>query len=86
MIKEIFMCECHSEGVVVSYFDEEKEIYLALFNYAHSVKTKTFWERLRWCWNVLKTGEPWADEVILDHITAEALGNRLLEIVKNEKS
>lgn len=25
----------------------------------------SFKERLRWCWNILKTGNPWADEVLL---------------------
>ena len=84
--KEIFMCECGTEGIIISDLlkgDKDfQEIDVALFGYLYNVRALDFWGKLRWCWNVLMTGEPWTDQVILDYNTARKLGKRLLELTE----
>jgi len=81
---EVFMCNCHGEGINVEKFDNN-EIYLSLFyrcyNYPISIK-----ERIRYCWNILKTGKPFNDQMILDNQTAEQLGRILINLGENNES
>lgn len=56
-------CTCGGEVVVIDRFDEDPLVYLAVFKH-HPVLT---WRaRLRWVWNLIVTGEPYADDVVLD--------------------
>ena len=83
-IREMFLCDCGMHGLVITDLKEAgcHEIYLALWQSKYLPEPKGFWERLRWCWQVLKTGQPWADEICLQPKDARKLGERLLELTK----
>ena len=82
--KRFIECDCHSEGIMIGYFDEGKfshEIYLAFFRnywkYGYSLK-----ERLRHCWQILTKGEPFLDEVVLNRQSLSDLRVALDECAK----
>jgi hypothetical protein len=41
-------------------------------------------EKLRYCWNVIKTGRPFEDEILLRQETAKELANHLLEFANKK--
>ena len=61
-------CDCSCELLEVQRYDYDDELAKG-FNF-------TFWkrgrinrpmdwkERFRWCWRILRTGDPWADSII----------------------
>lgn len=79
-------CECHTEGIMVSYDDTDPfpNIYLAMFSYGKFGNSLGFREKLRYCWKVLKTGRPFEDEVMLRQDTARELANALLEFANKK--
>jgi hypothetical protein len=86
-VREIFLCDCREHGLVITDIKEIDchEIYLALFQYKNLCSPQGFWERIRWCLQVLKTGQPWTDEICLEVKDAKKLGERLLELTKDDK-
>jgi len=43
-------------------------------------------ERIRWCWNIIKTGNPWSDMVIINDDKAKELANFITTQIKQKKS
>jgi hypothetical protein len=43
-------------------------------------------EKIRWCWNILKTGSPWADDIIATNKDARGLANFILQTLPKEES
>jgi hypothetical protein len=81
--KIFLQCECSSEALEVMYEKEDAQFYVSLWrlgNYGHKMDLK---ERFRWCWEILKTGMPWADSVILNPNDIKQLADFLTE---NNKS
>jgi hypothetical protein len=82
--KKFISCECHTEGVMIGYFDEgrfSEEIYLGFF--------RNYWEcgfhwkqKLRYIWNVLTKNEPFLDQVVLNRQTLNDLRAALDECAK----
>ncbi len=72
---EYIMCDCGCELVVCSHEPpwegyEEGEamdfINIAFFERGKNSNRRVCWrERLRHIWHIIKTGTPWADEIIL---------------------
>lgn len=67
MDQEIFVkCSCSCSGIEIvrdTYFGKVFE-----FSFWTRYYERKIWglrERLRWCWRILRTGRPWADEVII---------------------
>lgn len=78
--KKFYECECHTEGIMVSMDDEfDKSICMAFFGHGYQGTKFTFFQKLRWCWRILKKGHPYEDEVMFDKDTALDLGKDLLE-------
>ena len=81
-----FECSCHSEGIAMSYEDEDDGIpcvYLAFFK--HGLRTScilTFREKLRHCWHIFKEGTPYEDEVMLDQDVAKELATALFRFAR----
>ena len=80
-VRDVFLCECGSEGLVIEPDEEDKQIYVSLYDRMYQTASKSIFERLRWCWHVLRTGEPWTDSIILDYETANRLADSLYRIV-----
>lgn len=60
------LCDCRSEILVIEY-DEELDIAdLALYENASSYCSKmSFWQRLRYIWQILWHKKPYADQMQL---------------------
>lgn len=74
-------CDCHSEGIMVSYDDTDPypNINLAIFSHGkYKNNTVSFKEKLRYCWHLFRTGNPFDDEIMLRQETARELGKALL--------
>lgn len=83
MWHKFYECSCGSEGIMVSNeewdSETEPEIYLAFFHNGFYSKQLTLWDRLRWCFHIVKTGIPWNDMVILNKGQAKSLGEDLIK-------
>lgn len=80
--EKFYQCSCGSEGIMMSY-EQEKEgvpyVDLAYFQEGFASRKLSFFQKLRWCYHILKTGQPWHDMVLLNQNTAKRLG---LDLVK----
>lgn len=85
----VFQCECETEGIVVSPFDDphptdknlvHREIYISLWSHGirSGKRSMGIISKLRWMWAILRKGYPFLDEVILSTSTAADLGRELL--------
>ncbi|MGD2071895.1 MAG: hypothetical protein PVG65_00190 [Candidatus Thorarchaeota archaeon] len=73
---KFYECTCHAQMIVAHYDDEDKTVDLAFFhNFVDG--RMTWWQRIKFCWKVLTTGEAWTDMVILDREEARNLGRDL---------
>ena len=74
-------CDCHSHAIVVDKIKDdaygEDEYCLAFFERGYDGRILSFKDRLRWCWHILRHGNPWTDSVILDRHKAKRLGEFL---------
>jgi hypothetical protein len=86
--KKFYECDCHTEGLMISYEYEEDGlpcIDIAFFQHGlDASKQLSFFERLRWCWHILKKGIPFRDMIILNQRTARELGEDLLKFSKKK--
>lgn len=78
-----YECNCHGEMIMMGYENDEKDgiptVDLAFFKYGHEDSTLSFSGKLRWIWQMLTTGKPFLDEVMIDQPTAKRLGEDLIE-------
>jgi hypothetical protein len=82
MYKKILInCECESHALEVERLFEDKEYYLSMWNRGRSYFPMSFRERLRWCWNILKTGVPYTDQMILN----DEEMNKIIDFVNSVK-
>lgn len=84
---KFYECDCSSEGIMLGYDSELKElINLAFFHNGlrcDSGNKFSLKEKLRWCWQILAKGCPWTDLVMLNKNNARNLGNDLLKWANN---
>lgn len=84
--KRYYACDCATEVILLNKDKEDNWINFAIFSYGHyGDKRMGFWQRLRWCFNLLKTGNPYKDEIILSYETAKQLGEDLITLSKIEE-
>jgi len=63
----VIKCECCSEALEIEYDSEMDQIELSMWYYSMCNGTLSWKERIRWCYHILKTGNPWCDHIILNH-------------------
>jgi len=62
--KEVFIkCACGSEGLLLSYWKDDKEVYISKLRHAPGSTTLKW--RLKAAWDTLVSGEPYKDEILL---------------------
>lgn len=78
------LCECEAEAILLKkYFNiYSTDIYISIFKHNQYKIKPTFRERLRYCFQILKTGKYNEDQIIIDINTANKLGNWLIENTK----
>jgi len=65
--KEKFIkCDCHSEGMLITKFDDEEELYFSYWREGINPIKLSWWMRLKLCWMVLTKGNVYDDQVILN--------------------
>lgn len=87
---KFIQCQCSSEGLMVRYYREFfndnniKEFYFSLFNEGFQGR-KMYWkDKLRLIWKIIKTGQPYTDQLILHEQDTKKLVDFLNEKL-NEK-
>jgi len=85
--QKFFPCQCMSEGMLVSYFenDSDGDIYLAMFSSGLYIPKPSLWHRIKQAWRIIKDGSVFDDELILNQKNAKELGEYLISIKFNEK-
>ena len=64
--EKFFKCGCHSEGMLVTKFDDEEELYFSYWREGINPIKLSWWMRLKLCWMVLTKGNVYDDQVILN--------------------
>ena len=59
-------CDCWSEGILVTKFDDEEQMYFSYWREGLNPIKLSWWMRLKLCWITLTKGNYYADQVILD--------------------
>jgi len=83
--KSLFLkCNCTGHALEITKWDDEQDFEISIWNRFRD-HLLCFNERIRWCWRIIKTGNPWADEVILSAEDALKLSDFIIEksIVKD---
>ena len=64
-----YICDCHSELLLIdtSSYKEYGEIDLCMFQFYNVSDKHPLWDRLRQCWQIIKTGHPYSDQITLDN-------------------
>jgi len=77
---EFVFCDCGAEAVSVQVLDDDPDdqlAYLSFYEYGNSYP-RTIRERLRHAWRVLRTGNPYNDQVCLKPSDLSNLASALL--------
>lgn len=89
--RRFYECACHHEGIMMGYIYEEDDkfpvIDLAFVKIDKKFTNhgKLSWsERLRWCWHVILSGDPWLDMVTLNRECAIELARDLNAFAKGK--
>ena len=77
--KEKFIkCSCHGEGMLLTKFDDEEEIYVSFWREGINPVKLTWWMRLKLCWMALTKGNYYDDQVILSRQKSVELASWLI--------
>lgn len=79
MSEPLIVCDCHTHAVRVSRQDDGT-VYVATWRlfYKGSDYRGGWRQRLRLAWKVLRTGEPWDDELVLTQTNAWDMARALV--------
>lgn len=83
MKEKFFSCECYSEGLLLSKYDDEDSIIFAVLSLSYNKNHLNLWERIKYCYHVLKNGKIYKDQLILDNDKAKEIAEWLIEETKN---
>ena len=76
--EKFFKCDCHSEGILITKFDDEEEMYFSYWRNGINPIKLSFWMRLRLCYLALFKGSYYDDQVILNRQKAIELASWLI--------
>ena len=84
-IKSHFIkCNCYTHMLECKRYNydniSDQGFQFTIWNYGHEGEKIWKWkDRIRWCWRILKTGNPWADNIVATNESAHELANYILE-------
>ena len=83
--KSIFIkCECQAEGLGVDYFADDSHYYFSYWKQGLSNKKLSWRAKIRYCWQVLRRGKAFEDEIILSSESANKLCNWIIGTEANK--
>ena len=71
--KELIMCNCCQEGIVLTAMPEFKTIELGIWSFGRYHGSMSFWSRIKLIYLIAIKGYPWSDDIILDEGAAKRL-------------
>jgi len=74
-------CDCSSEAIEVQRWSDEDQFYFAYWQVGFS-RPLCWRERIRWCWNILRNGNPWADSIIVSPSKAKEIADFINQNIK----
>lgn len=80
--KVFISCNCGSEAILLEhdpYPDESQDIYMSFFRYGHNSYFPWSW-RLKYIWQIIIKGHPYADCIILN----KQEQNKLIEFLQEK--
>jgi hypothetical protein len=84
MNKEIFLeCDCYSEGIRFNY-DEDGMLNISLYQRGFAPRTRSWKEKLRWIWQIIRKDVPYDDEIILSKEKINLLAQFVNDILPNK--
>lgn len=63
--KKFIKCSCHGEGMLLTKFDGEEEIYVSFWRQGINPLKLTWWMRLKLCYLALFKGNYYDDQLVL---------------------
>ena len=76
--EKVFRCQCYSEVLVVSSYEDEDSIEFAIYE-QHPFRI--LWkDRIRFAWRYLRGRHPYTDQMIFDKETLADLVDYLVEL------
>ena len=88
-VVQMVMCDCHSEGITVLLVDDDTDdmaYFTIMAMYRHM--PMGLWNRIRYCWKILRTGKPYGDQICMRRPALQALGvilNRMIDVLKKRE-
>ena len=76
--EKFIKCDCHSEGMLVTKFDDGEEMYFSYWREGINPVKLSWWMRLKLCWMVLTKGNYHDDQIILNKQKAVELASWLI--------
>lgn len=70
--QEYYQCECSTHAIHITKYPDDSVFYISIWERGKNNVT-TWAHRLCHIWKIIKTGEPYGDEVVLSKKTATAL-------------
>ena len=71
--KKFIKCSCHGEGMLLTKFDGEEEIYVSFWREGINPVKLTWWMRLKLCYLALFKGNYYDDQLVLSKEEARQL-------------
>jgi hypothetical protein len=71
------LCNCNGEALMFDFVEwEDKHPYwlaVSIWRLGNSNHIPSIWDRIRWCWLCLRTGQPYRDEILLEWQQIDAI-------------
>ena len=71
--EKFIKCSCYGEGMLLTKFDDEEEIYVSFWREGIDPIRLTWWMRLKLCWLTLTKGNYYSDQLVLSKESAKEL-------------
>lgn len=84
--RKYYKCECETHLLTLEKWEDDQdaeldEFCIATFSMTHRGNLSMTWrERFRWCWQILRKGNVWADMVTLTRKDAKQLAADIEEM------
>ena len=82
---EFIECACIGEGISISKWDDEEEIYMSWFVEGHGAGRYAWRYRLQHIWQIIRKGYPYLDDLILSKQDAGRLARTLMRFVSKKE-
>lgn len=76
---KFFPCSGHDEGIVVTYWPEDKEYTFTIFRLG-KLANLNFWEKIRVTWQLWRTGKVCWDDVLLSKHVAKKMAREIIRL------